>query len=102
MTHSFPTRRVSDIIKKRLTGNTVGASDKRARFVGLAAYEEAGGVILRDLFSRDHEGWLEDVALLERLVVEKLTSESEAIKAEGWNWVQIAQDRKSTRLNSSH
>src|SRR3546814_17249535 len=75
------------------------ASDKRARFVGLAAYEEAGGVILRDLFSRDHEGWLEDVALLERLVAEKLTSEAEAIKAEGWNWVQ---DRKSTRLNSSH
>ena len=79
-------------IKKLLTENAVRASDKRARFVGLAAYEEAGGVVLRDLFSQNDEGWLEDVALLERLVAEKLAAEAEAIKAEGWKWIEVAPD----------
>lgn len=72
--------------------NIVRATDKRARFVGLAAYEEAGGIVLRDLFSQNDEGWLQDVALLEKLVTEKLTAEAEAIKAEGWNWIEVAPD----------
>ena len=79
-------------IRKLLTENTVRASDKRARFVGLAAYEEAGGIVLRDLFSQNDEGWLQDVALLEKLVTEKLAAEAEAIKAEGWNWIEVASD----------
>ena len=79
-------------IRRLLTENTVRASDKRAGFVGLEAYQEAGGVILRDLFSQDHEGWLQDVALLEQLVAARLAEESEKVKAEGWRWIQIAQD----------
>ena len=79
-------------IRKLLTENTVRATDKRARFVGLAAYEEAGGIVLRDLFSRNDEGWLQDVALLEQLVTEKLAVEAEAIKAEGWKWIEVAPD----------
>jgi ParB family chromosome partitioning protein len=79
-------------IRRLLTENTVRASDKRARFVGLEAYEEAGGVILRDLFSQDGEGWLQDVALLEELVAAKLREHAEKVKAEGWHWIQIAQD----------
>jgi ParB family chromosome partitioning protein len=68
----------------------VQASDKRARFVGLAAYEAAGGNVLRDLFEEDGGGWLEDIALLERLVAEKLRSEAETIAAEGWKWIEVA------------
>ncbi len=79
-------------IRKLLTENTVRASDKRARFVGLAVYEEAGGIVLRDLFSQNDEGWLQDVALLERLVTEKLAAEAETIKAEGWKWIEVAPD----------
>ncbi|MDO8422489.1 MAG: ParB/RepB/Spo0J family partition protein [Parvibaculum sp.] len=79
-------------IRKLLTENTVAARDKRALFIGLNAYEAEGGVVLRDLFSQNDDGWLQDAALLERLVVEKLTSEAEAIKAEGWRWIQIAQE----------
>jgi ParB family transcriptional regulator, chromosome partitioning protein len=79
-------------IRKLLTENTVRASDKRARFVGLEAYEAAGGVILRDLFSQDGEGWLQDVALLEELVAAKLAVDADKVKAEGWRWIQIAQD----------
>jgi ParB family chromosome partitioning protein len=33
-----------------LTEGAVRASDKRAKFVGLGNYVEAGGEILRDLF----------------------------------------------------
>ena len=55
------------------------ASDRRALFVGLDAYEAAGGVVMRDLFQHDDGGWLEDVALLDRLVAEKLKAEAETI-----------------------
>lgn len=79
-------------IKKLLTENTVAARDKRALFIGLNAYESEGGVVLRDLFSQNDDGWLQDVALLERLVAAKLTVEAETVKAEGWRWVQMAQD----------
>ena len=77
-------------IRRVLTERAVQASDKRARFVGLAAYEAAGGNVLRDLFEEDGGGWLEDIALLERLVAEKLRTEAETIAAEGWKWIEIA------------
>ena len=68
------------------------ASDKRAQFVGIADYETAGGIVLRDLFEADDGGWLQDPALLDRLVAEKLEREAEAIRAEGWKWVEVAPD----------
>src|SRR5712672_1905855 len=75
-----------------LTEATVRASDRRARFVGLDTYEQAGGGILRDLFEHDDGGWLQDVALLDRLVTEKLTAEAETIAKEGWKWISVAVD----------
>ncbi len=48
--------------------------------------------MLRDLFSQNDEGWLQDVALLEKLVTEKLAAEAETIKAEGWKWIEVAPD----------
>jgi ParB family chromosome partitioning protein len=77
-------------IRRMLTETTVRASDKRAVFVGLDAYEAAGGVIMRDLFQSDDGGWLQDVALLDRLVAEKLKAEAETIAAEGWKWIEVA------------
>ncbi|ABQ66563.1 ParB family protein [Rhizorhabdus wittichii RW1] len=79
-------------IRRKLTENTVHASDRRVRFVGLDAYTEAGGHVLRDLFDDDSGGWLEDVALLDRLVDEKLQAEGARIGEEGWKWVAVAID----------
>ena len=79
-------------IRRMLTEGAVRASDKRAQFVGVEAYEAAGGLILRDLFNSDDGGWLQDPALLDRLVTEKLDREAEAIRAEGWKWVEVAPD----------
>lgn len=77
-------------IRRLLTEGAVRASDKRAQFVGLEAYVEAGGSILRDLFEPDDGGWLQEPALLEKLVAEKLEREAEAIHGEGWRWVEVA------------
>jgi ParB family chromosome partitioning protein len=79
-------------IRRQLTESAVRASDRRARFVGLNAYEAAGGVVLRDLFEEDGGGWLQDVALLDRLATEKLAAEAEKIAAEGWKWIEVAVD----------
>ncbi|MEP7456020.1 ParB N-terminal domain-containing protein [Phyllobacterium sp. SB3] len=77
-------------IRRMLTETTVRASDKRAAFLGIEAYEAAGGIVMRDLFQADDGGWLQDVGLLDRLVAEKLKAEADAIAAEGWKWIEVA------------
>jgi len=72
-----------------LTEKTVRASDKRVLFVGIDAYESAGGIVMRDLFQQDDGGWLENVGLLETLVTEKLKAEAETVAAEGWKWIAV-------------
>ena len=79
-------------IRRMLTENTVRASDRRAQFIGLDAYEQAGGAVMRDLFEHDDGGWLQDVPLLDRLVTEKLKTEAETIATEGWKWIAVAVD----------
>lgn len=62
-------------------------TDRLARFVGLDAYEAAGGPVMRDLFS-DGGGFIGDGKLLARLADEKLEAFAERIRAEGWAWVE--------------
>ena len=80
------------MIRSKLTEQAVRATDKRVRFVGLDAYVAAGGYVLRDLFEDDQGGWLQDVALLDRLVDEKLKAEGARIGEEGWKWIAVAVD----------
>jgi ParB family chromosome partitioning protein len=80
------------LIRRQLTEGAVRASDRRAQFVGAEAYEAAGGVIMRDLFQHDDGGWLQDPALLDGLVTEKLRAEAETLRVEGWKWIAIATD----------
>ena len=80
------------VIRRMLTEGAVRAADKRALFVGVDAYEEAGGIVMRDLFQGDDGGWLQDPALIDRLVVEKLQREAETVAAEGWKWIEVAPD----------
>jgi len=79
-------------IRQMLLQASVPASEKRARFVTLDAYLAAGGPILRDLFDEDSAGWLEDVALLDRLVADKLKTVADEIAAEGWKWIIVDVD----------
>lgn len=73
-------------IRRVMMETHVETDDPRAIFVG-EAYAEAGGLIVRDLFSEDGGGYLEDVALLDRLVMEKLNAVATEVQAEGWKWV---------------
>ena len=77
-------------IRRQLTEGAVRAADRRAQFVGAEAYEAAGGMVMRDLFEHDDGGWLQDPALLDRLVIEKLQAEAETLRAEGWKWIAVA------------
>ncbi|WP_324778743.1 ParB/RepB/Spo0J family partition protein [Thiobacillus sedimenti] len=79
-------------IRRMLTEKTVRASDKRVLFVGIDAYESAGGIVMRDLFQQDDGGWLEDVGLLETLVTQKLKADAETIAAEGWKWIAVGSE----------
>lgn len=77
-------------IRRALTETSVSVRNKRAIFVTLEGYVGAGGHVNRDLFSANDDGWLTDVALLDRLVDEKLAAAAAAIAAEGWKWVEHA------------
>jgi len=80
----------AEMIRRLLTQAHVPAHDRRVVFVGLEAYEAAGGLALRDLFSEEERGvYLEDVALLDGLVRDKLAMEAETIRAEGWRWIEV-------------
>jgi ParB family transcriptional regulator, chromosome partitioning protein len=46
-----------------LTQSAVAADSDLGTFVGIAAYEAAGGTVTRDLFSGDEEGFMDDAAL---------------------------------------
>ena len=59
-----------------------------ATFVGVKAYEKAGGTIRRDLFSDDDKGYMQDAGLLERLALAKLDKTARTIKGEGFAWVE--------------
>jgi len=92
-------QRNPETIRRLLTHALVPATDRKAIFVGLNAYTAAGGMVQRDLFSEDRGGWIADVALLERLVAERMEREAEAIRAEGWKWVAIGQEAQAAAWN---
>jgi ParB family transcriptional regulator, chromosome partitioning protein len=79
-------------IRRMLTEDSVDVRDRRAIFVGIAAYEAAGGYIMRDLFNRDDGGWMQYPALLDQLVNDKLRGTASDTASEGWKWVEAAID----------
>ncbi|MBN9134265.1 MAG: ParB/RepB/Spo0J family partition protein [Nitrosospira multiformis] len=60
-----------------------------ARFIGVEEYEAAGGVIRRDLFGEEDDGYMQDAELLESLALEKLNQAVEQLKEKGYAWVQV-------------
>lgn len=76
------------IIRRDMTAANVPAQDRRAIFVGTEAYQEAGGTIIRDLFSEDRGGFFEDVGLLDMLATQKLRDVAAEVQTEGWKWAE--------------
>jgi ParB family chromosome partitioning protein len=88
-------------IRRDLTRMHIAATDRRVIFVGPEAYAEAGGIILRDLFTEDHGGFYEDVALLDRLVIEKLERVAAEVQAEGWKWTSVHIDHPHATVSAA-
>ena len=84
-------------IRAALTEKMVEAESKLARFVGLDAYEAAGGSTRADLFSK--EVYLENPALLNKLAQDKLHGIREQLEVEGWGWVEINPERDYDAIN---
>lgn len=89
-----------DEILELLNNEHVHASDQRVIFIGIEAYEAAGGTVLRDLFDEGTQGFLTDAGLLTRLVREKLDAMAETVKAEGWKWVAVMPEYDHAGLSS--
>jgi len=66
------------------------ASDRCTVFVGVDAYRAAGDRVLNDLFQGDDGGWLEDPALLDRVMAEKQQAETKTNAVEGWKWIEVS------------
>lgn len=94
-------QRAPQYLRQAITRAEIDASRSRlVRFVGLAAYEAAGGYVRRDLFSdTENAGFIADAELLQRLAGEKLETAAQAIRAEGWNWTETRIERDVLELN---
>lgn len=81
-------------VRARLMEGRMRASDRLARFVGLEAYELAGGAVVRDLFDADAV-YVGDPALMTQLAEQKLDSARETWLEQGWGWVEINLGQRS-------
>jgi ParB family chromosome partitioning protein len=74
------------------------STDALGRFVGIEAYEAAGGAVRRDLFSEQGQGYLRDPMLLLQLANAKLDAAAAPVREEGWSWVEVVQRASSLEL----
>ncbi|MEX3555933.1 MAG: ParB N-terminal domain-containing protein, partial [Burkholderia gladioli] len=88
-------------IRRVITQEETHVSDNPLiAFVGLDAYEAAGGYVRRDLFSdAKNNGYINDLELLNRLAVEKLSAVAVDMGSEGWSWVETNVQRDSLQLS---
>ena len=80
-------------IKRLLTEDRVPATSAIARFVGIEAYEAAGGRIDRDLFAEEDERgiWFDDPDLLNRLAMDSLQTAARELETR-WKWAEARLD----------
>ena len=80
-------------IKRLLTEDRVPATSAIARFVGLEAYEAAGGRIDRDLFAEEDERgiWFDDPDLLNKLAMDSLQVAARELETR-WKWAEARLD----------
>ena len=72
-----------------LTQDRIPAAAAIATFVGVDAYEAAGGVVDRDLFADQDEWgiWFEDADLLGKLAMDRLQAAADEL-ATRWKWAE--------------
>ena len=95
-------QRSAGAFRERLTEREIDAQrHPLVRFVGLEAYEAAGGGVRRDLFADADQGiYLTDAALLEQLAQAKLASVAEGVRREGWGWIEAVPSTTAADLQA--
>ena len=80
-------------VKRLLTEDRVPATSAIARFVGLEAYEAAGGRVDRDLFAEEDERgiWFDDPNLLNKLAMDSLQAAARELETR-WKWAEARLD----------
>ena len=80
-------------VKRLLTEDRVPATSAIVRFVGLEAYEAAGGRIDRDLFAEEDERgiWFDDPNLLNKLAMDSLQAAARELETR-WKWAEARLD----------
>ena len=80
-------------IKQLLTEDRVSATSAIARFVGIEAYEAAGGRIDRDLFAEEDERgiWFDNPDLLNKLAMDSLQVAARELETR-WKWAEARLD----------
>jgi ParB family chromosome partitioning protein len=70
-------------------------------FVTPAAYEAAGGTIIKNLFAQNNEAasHVSDSALLMRLAEEKMRAECDKLVADGWGWAEIDDNNRRYQMD---
>jgi ParB family chromosome partitioning protein len=83
--------RLEYTIRQALMRKAVHATDKRLQVIGgLEAYEQAGGVVVRDLF--DEEGtsaFATDAKLVNKLANQALEARAQPLRDAGWSFVDV-------------
>ena len=86
-------------IKRMLTEDRVPVASAIAQFVGVDAYEVAGGIVDRDLFADQDEWgiWFADPDLLSKLATDRLQAAADEL-ATRWKWAEARLDIDWTDL----
>ena len=81
-------------IRDRFTGEKMSSTHAAAQYVGLEAYEQAGGTFTRDLFTdlAGSQVFLDDPPLMRSLAAKKLEGEKAGLLAQGWKWADVLID----------
>ena len=78
-------------IRSMLTEDKLHGGSAAVQFVGLEAYEAAGGTVTRDLFAESDEAglFIDNPQLLKKLAIDKLNEAAAEMQQQaGWKWVE--------------
>jgi ParB family transcriptional regulator, chromosome partitioning protein len=81
-------QRDPDRLRKAITEKEFSTDSRLGKFIGLAAYEKAGGTVRRDMFAEDGEAFMQDAELVARLCTEKLERSVAKLLKDGWLWAE--------------
>ena len=88
-------------IRRVITEQSCAGDSRLARFVGIEAYEAAGGAVRRDLFASPEDAssvYLDNPVLLQTLAMERLRALAEEVRTEGWGWADCLSEGDNLAL----